>query len=312
MRVPLLKNQHKMKPYAIESIRELHRLLELPKPKHPLISVMDFSEIKCFDDQKLEAVTYGFYCIAIKKNFKGKMRYGQNHYDFDDGIMTFFAPQQVVITEIRDDWELEGLWLVIHQDFLQGFSLAKDIKKFGFFSYAVNEALHLSEEEDQTVSQLLTTISKESEASTDSFSHPIIIKQIELLLNYCNRFYHRQFLTRKQGNYGLLSSFEELLGNYFDENRTETEGIPSVSYFSERLNLSQNYLSDMLRSTTGQSAQQHIHQKLMEEAKELLTNSELNVSEIAYQLGFEHPQSFHKLFKKKTLSSPLKFRASFN
>lgn len=300
-----------MKPYAIQSIRELHQILEMPKPKHPLISVMDFSKIKCFDDEKLEAVTYGFYCIAIKKNFKAKMRYGQQHYDFDDGVMTFFAPNQVVITEIRDDWELEGLWLVIHQDFLQGFSLVKDIGKFGFFSYAVNEALHLSEDEDVMISQLMTTISRESEVTTDLFSHQIIIKQIELLLNYCDRFYHRQFLTRKQGNNGLVSDFEDLLNQYFDEDRTEIEGIPSISYFSERLNLSQNYLSDMLRTITGQSAQQHIHQKLMEDAKELLANSELNVTEIAYHLGFEHPQSFHKLFKKRTQLSPLAYRESF-
>lgn len=200
-----------MKPYAIQSIRELHQLLGLPKPKHPLVSVMDFFRITCFDDQKLEAVTYGFYCIAIKKNFKGKMRYGQQHYDFDDGIMSFFAPNQVVITEIRDDWELEGLWLVIHQDFLQGFSLVKDIMKCGFFAYTVNEALHLSEDEDLIISQLMVAISKESEASTDSFSQQIIIRQIELLLNYCDRFYHRQFLTRKQGSNTLLSNFEQLL-----------------------------------------------------------------------------------------------------
>lgn len=300
-----------MKPYAIKSIRELHQLLGLPKPKHPLISVMDFSKIKCFDDEKLEAVTYGFYCIAIKKNFKGKMRYGQQHYDHDEGFMSFFAPDQVVITETRDGWELEGLWLVIHSDFLQGFSLGKEMSKFGFFSYAVNEALHLSEEEDATISQLMTTISKESEVTTDSFSHQIIIKQIELLLNYCDRFYHRQFLMRKQGNSSLLSNFEKLLAAYFDENKTEIVGIPSVSYFSDKLNFSQNYLSDMLRSTTGLSAKQHIQQKLIEEAKGLLSNSELNVSQIAYHLGFEHPQSFHKLFKNKTRQSPLEYRANF-
>ena len=133
-----------MKPYTIQSIRELHELLELPKPKHPLISLIDFSVIKCYDDEKLEAVTYGFYCIAIKKNFDGKMRYGQQHFDFDDGIMTFYAPNQVIITEIRDDWKLEGLWLTIHPDYLQGFSLGKEIHQYGFFSYKLNEALHLS------------------------------------------------------------------------------------------------------------------------------------------------------------------------
>lgn len=301
-----------MKPYIIQSIRDLHQLLELPKPKHPLISLIDFSTIKCYDDEKLEAVTYGFYCIAIKKNFKGKMRYGQQHFDFDDGIMTFYAPNQVIITEIRDDWELEGLWLTVHPDFLQGFSLSKDIRNFGFFSYSLNEALHLSEEEELTINQLLANISKESEATIDTFSQDIIIKQIELLLNYCDRFYRRQFLTRKQADSSLLSNFEDLLEAYFNNNLTTTDGIPKVSYFAERMNLSRNYLSDMLRNITGQSAQQHIQQKVIEKAKELLTNSELTVSEIAYQLGFEYPQSFHKLFKNKTTFSPLEYRQFYN
>ena len=297
-----------MKPYIIQSIRELHQLLELPKPKHPLISLIDFSTIKCYDDEKLEAVTYGFYCIAIKKNFEGKMRYGQQHFDFDEGIMTFYAPNQVIITEIRDDWELEGLWLTIHPDFLQGFSLGKEIHQYSFFSYKLNEALHLSIEEETTITQLLLDISKESHFSIDTFSHSIIIKQIELLLNYSNRFYHRQFLTRKQANNSLLSNFEALLNSYFEKSK----GIPNVGYFAERMNISRNYLSDMLRSTTGQSAQQHIQQKLIEEAKVLLSTSEMNVSEIAYKLGFEYPQSFHKLFKNKTNLSPLEFRASFS
>lgn len=301
-----------MKPYAINSIRELHQLLELPKPKHPLLSVIDFSEIRCYDDQTLEAVTYGFYCVAIKKNFNGKMRYGQQHFDFDAGVMTFYAPNQVVITEIRDDWDLQGTWLAIHPDFLQGFSLVKEIHRFGFFSYALHEALHLSEEEEHTINQLFSDILKESQVSIDAFSQPIIIKQIELLLNYCDRFYHRQFLTRKQANSDLLSRFEAALENYFTKNLNETEGIPSVAYFAEKLHLSRNYLSDMLRSTTGQSAQQHIQQRLIEKAKELLSYSNLNVSEIAYQLGFEYPQSFHKLFKSKTNSSPLEFREQFN
>lgn len=240
------------------------------------------------------------------------MRYGQQTYDFDEGVMSFFAPNQVVITEIRDDWELKGLWLVIHPDFLQGFSLSKDIRKFGFFSYSVNEALHLSEDEEIALNQLLTDISKESQATIDTFSQTIIVKQIELLLNYCDRFYNRQFLTRKQANNTLLASFEDLLNAYFNNNLPQTEGIPSVTYFADRLNLSRNYLSDMLRSTTGQTVQQHIQQKVIEEAKSLLTSSELNVSEIAYQLGFEYPQSFSKMFKSKTSQTPLEFRQSFN
>jgi len=300
-----------VKPYQIHSIRQLHELLELPKPRHPLISVIDFSGIKCFDDPALESVTYGFYCIALKKNFNGVMKYGQQHYDFDDGTMTFFAPNQVVTTAIRDDWALEGRWLVIHPDFMQGFALAKDIRRFGYFSYAVNEALHLSEEEEQTITLLLADITRESKLATDSFSQPIIIKQIELLLSYCDRFYHRQFLTRKQAGNTYLSNFEQLLNDYFDSSETN-RSIPAVSFFAEKLNLSANYLSDMLRSSTGQSAQQHIQLKLINKAKALLSSTDLSVSEIAYRLGFEYPQSFSKLFKNKTSKTPKEFRASYN
>ncbi|WP_432710574.1 helix-turn-helix domain-containing protein [Pedobacter sp.] len=301
-----------MKPYAIQSIRVLHELLELPKPKHPLISVIDYSKIKCFDDQKLESVTYGFYCISLKKNFNGRMRYGQQHYDYDDGIMSFFAPNQVVITEIRDDWELEGLWLVIHADFIQGFSLGKEIGQFGFFSYAVNEALHLSEEEEQMITVLMNDIAKESEKTTDTFSHDILIKQVELLLSYCNRFYHRQFLTRKQAGNKLLTSFEQLLDEYFNHDGAQAQRLPSVAQLANKLHLSSNYLSDMLRSTTGHSAQQHIQLKLISKAKTLLSSTDLSISEIAYKLGFDYPQSFSKLFKNKTHITPRQFRARFN
>jgi AraC family transcriptional activator of pobA len=301
-----------MKPFLIQSIRQLHELLELPKPKHPLISVIDFSEIKCFADPTLESVTYGFYCIALKENFNGVMKYGQQHYDFDDGTMTFFAPNQVVTTEIRDDWALEGYWLVIHPDFIQGSALAKNIRQLGYFSYAVNEALHLSDEEKETITLLLADITRESKLATDSFSQPIIIKQIELLLSYCDRFYHRQFLTRKQAGNDYLSHFEQLLNDYFDSPETNGSSIPSVSSFAEKLHLSANYLSDMLRSSTGQSAQQHIQQKLIDKAKALLSSTELSVSEIAYRLGFEYPQSFSKLFKNKTSKTPKKFRAFYN
>jgi AraC family transcriptional activator of pobA len=301
-----------MKPYPIRSIRQLHELLELPKPKHPLISVIDFSEIKCFADPELESVTYNFYCIALKRNFNGVMKYGQQHYDFDDGTMTFFAPNQVVTTQIRDDWALKGDWLVIHPDFMQGFSLAREIRQFGYFSYAVNEALHLSEDEEKTISLLIADIAREIRRATDKFSQTIIIKQIELLLSYCDRFYQRQFLTRKQAGNNHLTSFEQLLDDYFSNQEMQGGDIPSVGFFAEKLNLSANYLSDMLRSSTGQSAQQHIQQKLIDKAKALLSSTELSVSEIAYQLGFEYPQSFSKLFKNKTDKTPKEFRATYN
>jgi AraC family transcriptional activator of pobA len=301
-----------MKPYAIPSVRKLHELLELPKPKHPLISVIDFSEIKCFDNPILESVTYGFYCITLKKNFKGNMRYGQQPYDFDDGTMTFFAPNQVVHTEIRDDWELEGLWLVFHPDFIQGFSLGKDISQYNYFSYAVYEALHVSTEEENTVTVLLNDIIKQTEMPMDAFSQPIIVKQIELLLSYCDRFYHRQFLTRKQASNNLLLSFEQALDECFQKMEKDGHTIPSVILLAKKLNLSANYLSDMLRNLTGQSAQQHIQQKLLYKAKELLSTTELSVSEIAYRLGFGYPQSFSKLFKSKTNITPKQYRAMLN
>lgn len=300
-----------MTPYPIQTINELHELLELPRPEYNLVSVIDFSEIKCFDDPKLESVTYSFYCIALKKNFNGIMKYGHSRYDFDDGIMTFFAPNQVVTTEIRDDWELKGLWLVIHPDFLQGFSLAKDIRQFGYFAYDVNEALHLSEEEEETITLLLAEVAKLSKTALDNFSKVIIIKQIELLLSYCNKYYHRQFLTRQQAGNNYLSDFEQLLDSYFNNEDKEGSKIPSVSVFAEKLHLSANYLSDMLRSSTGRSAQQHIQQKMIDKAKALLSSTELSVSEIAYRLGFEYPQSFSKLFKKKTSKTPKEFRALY-
>ena len=240
------------------------------------------------------------------------MKYGQQHYDFNDGTMTFFAPNQVVTTQIRDDWALKGEWLVVHSDFMQGFSLARDIGQFGYFSYAVNEALHLSEDEEKIISLLIRDIARESTQTIDNCSQIIIIKQIELLLSYCNRFYQRQFITRKQVNSNYLLSFEQLLDYYFNSREMQGSSIPSVGFFAERLNLSANYLSDMLRSNTGQSAQQHIQQKLIEKAKALLSSTELTVGEIAYQLGFEYAQSFSKLFKNKMNKTPKEFRAGFN
>jgi AraC family transcriptional activator of pobA len=193
-----------------------------------------------------------------------------------------------------------------------GFSLAKNIRQFGYFSYDVNEALHLSDQEEQIITLLLADIARESKAVIDRFSQSIVIKQIELLLSYCDRFYNRQFLTRKQAGNNYLSRFEQLLVDYFNNAETEGSTIPGVSFFADKMNLSANYLSDMLRNSTGQSAQQHIQQKLIDKAKALLGSSELSVSEIAYQLGFEYPQSFSKLFKSKTGKTPKEFRTFYN
>lgn len=299
-------------PYMINSISELHRLLELPKPKHPLVSVINLNEIKCFRDESLSSVVYNFYSICIKKNFKGKLKYGQNYYDFDEGVMTFFSTGQVLTTELTDDKTLSGIWLVVHPDFIQNYSLATKIKEYGYFSYAVNEALHLSEEEEKMVEKIMKNIEQEYRSVIDTYSQDVIISHIELLLNYCNRFYNRQFLTRKNAGNDLLIKFENLLSGYFESNTSPEIRLPTVQSIAEKLFISPNYLSDMLRTLTGQGTQQHIHNKLIEKAKEKLSTTSLSVSEIAYQLGFEHPQSFSKLFKSKTAISPLQFRSSFN
>ena len=297
-------------PYIVTSISELHRLLALPKPEHPLISVINFNDIKCYADKSLERIVYQFYSICIKKDFKGKMKYGQNDYDFDDGIMTFLSPGQVISTEITDDMALSGWWLVIHPDFIRHYPLSKNIKAYGFFSYAVNEALHLSEKEETMIASVMQHIEQEYCSVIDSYSQDVMIAHIELLLNYSNRFYNRQFITRKHINNNVLVQLEELLTDYF--NRENVEGLPTVQYLSAKLHISPGYLSDMLRTLTGQTAQQHIHHTLIEKAKETLAATSLSVSEIAYRLGFEHPQSFNKLFKNKTSLSPLEFRHRFN
>lgn len=301
----------KNSPYIINSISELHRLLELPKPKHPLVSVINFSEIKCFDDENLRSVSYNFYCIAVKNNFEGKMKYGQQYYDFDEGIMTFFSPMQVVTTDIVEGIKLSGYWLVVHPDFIRNYHLGRSIKKYGYFSYLVYEALHLSHDEEKTIIGIMQNIAHEYHSAIDEFSQDVIVSQIEVLLNYCNRFYNRQFITRSAANNDLLITLENLLVERFNTRALEESGLPSVQEISDKLNVSPSYLSDMLRNITGQTTQQHIHNHLIEKAKEALTTTNLSVSEIAYQLGFEYPQSFSKLFKVKTNLTPLKFRKSF-
>lgn len=299
-------------PYIINSISELHRLLELPKPRHPLVSVINLNEIKCHFDESIKTVVYNFYSICTKKDFKGKMKYGQNYYDFDEGILTFFSPGQVISAVIDEDTALSGLWLVIHPDFIQSYSLSKSIKDYGFFSYAVNEALHLSDKEEEMITDIMQNIYSEYCSVIDGFSQDVILSHVELLLNYSNRFYNRQFITRKKASNDILGTMEALLLDYFNSNKVHEFGLPTVHYIAEQLHVSPNYLSDMLRSLTGQSTQQHIHNTLIEKAKEILTTTSLPVSEIAYQLGFEYPQSFSKLFKSKTNVSPLEFRSRFN
>lgn len=295
-------------PYIVNSISELHRLLSLPAPEHPLVTVINLKDIKPSGKKSL---VFNFYSVWLEKNVESKLRYGQNYFDFDEGSMIFLSPGQVISGGSHESTEY-GWGVVFHPDFIRHYPLAKIIKNYGYFSYAVNEALHLSKKEESMIISTMKNISKEYSSRIDNYSQDVIVSQIELLLNYCNRFYSRQFITRKSINNDLLSKLEILLIEYFNSDTLRESGIPTVQYISEQLNLSPNYLSDMLRSLTGQNTQQHIHNKLIEKAKEILTTTNLSVSEIAYELGFEYPQSFSKLFKAKTNLSPVDFRQAFN
>jgi AraC family transcriptional activator of pobA len=295
-------------PHTFNSISDLHRVLGLPKPLHPLISLVDNTHIAIDKDQLPASFLLNFYKISYKKGLRGKIRYGQSYYDFDEGGLVFTSPNQLLAT--TDDTEYLGYTLLIHPDFIRNYPLGKSIKNFGFFSYSANESLHLSEKEKQTIISIFENIEQELTSTIDDFSQDVMIAQIEVLLNYSNRFYKRQFITRKAISNDLLDKLENLLNDYF--NNENTHGLPTVQHLSEQLNLSPRYLSDMLRSLTGQNAQQHIHSKLIEKAKELLSTKNLSVAEVAYQLGFEHPQSFNKIFKRKTNLTPIEFKHSFN
>ena len=299
-------------PDKIVSITAAHNLLRLKKPLHPLISVIDLDDIDIMPESIQHAIFTDFYVIALKKDCAGKCKYGQQYYDFEEGIMYFIAPNQVFQFEDIVVSKVKGKVLIIHPDFLQGYPLAAGVKEYGYFSYSSNEALHLSEREERMIIEIMDNIRHETEANMDAFTQDLLVSNIDLLLKYCNRFYNRQFLTRKKANNDLLSKLEELLDDYFRNDKLAVDGIPTVQLIAQALNLSPNYLSDMLRTYTGQTTQQHVQNKLIEKAKELLSTTGLSVSEIAYQLGFEHPQSFHRLFKNQTSVSPVQFRESFN
>jgi AraC family transcriptional activator of pobA len=298
----------------IKTISEYHQVMGLPKPEHPLISVINLESVKHNPGDNPFSLVFDFYSISLKRDFNAKIKYGQQEYDFDEGIMFFISPGQVFGIEVNKDVELKrsGWLLLIHPDFLWNTQLAKSIKKYEYFNYSVHEALFLSEKEEITITGMLQNIEQEYHSNIDKFSQDVIIAQLELLLTYADRFYHRQFITRKISNHKILDRLEDILTEYFKGDDLSQKGLPTVQHVAGKLNVSPNYLSELLKVLTGQSTQQHIHDKLIEKAKEKLSTTDLSVSEIAYELGFEHPQSFSKLFKTKTSLSPLEFRHSFN
>jgi AraC family transcriptional regulator, transcriptional activator of pobA len=305
----------KKKKYTFSTISDFHKFSGLPKPEHPLVSLVDYSLVDYQTDETDISWTQSFYSIGLKRCMpQGKFRYGQQQYDFDEGLLSFISPGQLMRLEIDNQSPVKptGWLLLIHPDFIWNTTLAKSIKQYEFFGYAVNEALFLSEKEEIIITELLLHIQREYHSNIDKFSQNIIIAQIELMLSYCERFYQRQFITRKKSSHQVLERLEKILDDYFSHTNLTDKGLPTAQYIAGLLNVSPNYLGSLLKSLTGQTTQQHIHNKLINEAKEKLSTTNLTISEIAYELGFEHPQSFSKLFKTKTKLSPLAFRQSFN
>lgn len=300
--------------YRFNSIAEFHKMGGLSKPEHPLVSLVDYGMVEYQTDEAEISWMQNFYSVGLKRNIQGKFKYGQEQYDFDEGLMTFVAPKQVVSITIDKTQRVKptGLLLFIHPDFLWNTNLAKGISKYEFFGYHVDEALFMSEKEEAVITEILQNIQSEYHSAIDKFTQRIIIAQIEQLLGYYERFYQRQFITRTKTSHQVLAKVESILEDYFNDDNLIDKGTPTAQYLARQLHLSPNYLGSLLKSLTGNSTQTHIHEKLIEIAKEKLSTTNLTVSEIAYELGFEHSQSFSKLFKSKTDQSPLEFRASFN
>jgi AraC-like DNA-binding protein len=297
--------------HHLKSISQLVRVLGLPAPLHPMIALVDYNNVSIEMFPKGEKVSLDFYKISFKPTFTGHIKYGQGYYDFEEGGLAFLKPKQIVFSPENSE-SYEGIALYFHPDFIRNYPLGKIINQYGFFSYDVSEALFLSAKEKDIVANLFASIANELQNNIDNFSQDVLVSQIELLLNYSNRFYNRQFITRKAVNHDIITSLDRLLNRYFEEENSLKNGLPSVKYISTALKLSQRYLSDMLSSLTGLNTQQYIQNAIIEKAKEKLSSTNLSVSEIAYELGFEHSQSFSKLFKTKTKVSPLAFRKSFN
>lgn len=303
-----------MKINEINSVSQFHQLCGLEKPMHPLVSIVCFEDF-VWDEENTDFwkhYTDNLYTISIKRGMTSNIQYGQTHYDFNDGVLVVTAPKQVFgfgnVDEIKDT-KVTGYKLLFHPDLLHGYPLTKNIHNYGFFSYSNNKALFLSDKEEQIILNLFQSIEQECQNNLDKFSQDVLIANIELLLVHIDRYYNRQFFTRKNISNDTLTRMEEILNIYFDTNANQ---LPTVQYIADQLNLSPIYLSDLLKNLTGLTAQQHIHERMIDKAKELLSTTNLSVSEIAYQLGFEFPQSFNKLFKKKTDQTPLEFKQSFN
>ncbi len=290
----------------LEHITQYNALRGL-ETSHPLVSVFEFSKMKLIPEARAH---YGFYCVFLKEAMCGELKYGCNYYDYQEGTLVFIAPGQVVGIGSKPGGTMPKGWgLLFHPDLIRGTSLGRNIKEYTFFSYEVNEALHLSVKERQIILDCLNKIDHELHQSIDKHSKKLIANNIELLLNYCMRFYDRQFITRSHVNKDILVRFENLLDNYLKSETVKTAGLPTVKYCADQLHLSANYFGDLIKKETGKSAQEHIQLKLMDIAKERIFDTSKTISEIAYELGFKHPQHFSRMFKNETGQTPNEYRS---
>ncbi len=296
---------------TLATVTDYTRFCELPAPANPLLTLIDLSQTrKQLPPTAFLPIRQEFYTIWVKKNLNGKLHYGHQSYDFGEGVMGFMGPGQVfAIDPTLDIFDLSGWMLVFHPDLLARHPLGKKIGSYGFFAYAVHEALHLSAAEEAILDGLVAGLRAEYEQPIDAFSQDVLVAHLDTLLTYANRFYHRQFLTRRVAEHDPLSRFEALLAAYFAAD-TDAQPLPTVQYFADHLHVSPPYLSDMLRTVTGLTTQQHLHQHLIEKAKRLLLTTSLSINETAFQLGFEYPQYFSRLFKSKTGLTPAAFRTA--
>lgn len=294
--------------YKVETIDQLHEIAGLEKPRHPLISVIDYSKVNVEDGPDSGSFACSFYTVNYKKHCS--FLYGRQKFDHKEGTLHCTAPEQLLTFDRnKEEGNTEGWGLYFHPELIRNSTLGDKINEYGFFAYGENEALHLSDQEKNTLLSILKQLKKEYLTNIDLYSNELIISNIELLLNYCKRFYGRQFITRTNQNKDLITRFETFITTYFNSGDLKIKGIPSVKYCAEMMNLSPNYFSDLLKSETGKTTQDHIHYYLLDKAKNLLANSDLSISEIAYELGFEYAQNFSKLFKKKTGVAPRLYRA---
>ena len=294
----------------IQTVSQVHEFFGYGKPKHPLVSILPITDEMTNFDYGAFTYVFDLYQISLKKAIKGSITYGRNSYDFQEGTMVFTKPDQALKIENNEDYQGASGWtLIFHPDLIRKSELGKSIEKYSFFSYEVAEALHLSDEEQKTLTDVIEKIEREYDQIIDRHSQELIISNIKLLLDYCTRYYDRQFYTRTNLNKDFVSSFESLLKEYYQSGKPIEKGVPSVKYCGEELNMSSHYLSDMLKKETGRSAQDHIYFFLIERAKTKLLNTEDSISQVAYSLGFEYPNHFSKLFKSKTGLTPGEYRS---